>query len=144
VLFRSGMGIVQLHGEESAAYIKKISDLRIIKAFRVDDRFDARQLAGFPANAFLLDAFADGELGGTGKTFNWNVAAAALKYGHIILAGGLTPENVGQAILSVRPYAVDICSGIEVKPGKKDPQKMAALFKAIGKTRVELEKGALR
>jgi phosphoribosylanthranilate isomerase len=126
-----GIGTVQLHGGEPAAYARKIGDLRIIKVFRVDERFNVYQLAEFPAHAFLLDAYDSKQWGGTGKTFNWEVAVAARKFGRVILAGGLNPENIQQAIVAVRPYAVDICSGVELKPGKKDLKKMESLFKAI-------------
>lgn len=126
-----GLGTVQLHGEETAAYINKIGDLRIIKAFRVDEAFNVGQLAGFPAHAFLLDAYDTKQQGGTGKTFNWEVARAAGKFGRIILAGGLTPANIQQAVVAARPYAIDICSGVESTPGKKDFKKMESLFNAV-------------
>jgi phosphoribosylanthranilate isomerase len=77
---------------------------------------------------FLLDAAKRGEFGGTGKTFDWSIAAQAAKFHYVILAGGLTPENVAEAILAVRPYAVDVAGGVESSPGKKDPGKLRAFF----------------
>lgn len=130
-----GLGTIQLHGSESPEYIRKISEVRIIKAFRVNESFDVSQLAAYPVGAYLLDTYDSKQLGGTGKTFNWDVAAQAKPYGRVILAGGLSPENVADAILQVRPYAVDICSAIESEPGKKDFQKMEALFREVQRAR---------
>lgn len=133
-----GLGTIQLHGSESPEYIKKISEVRIIKAFRVNESFDVSQLAAYQVGAYLLDTYDSKQLGGTGKTFNWDVAAQAKPYGRVILAGGLSPENVADAILQVRPYAIDVCSAIESEPGKKDFQKMEALFREIRRARALL------
>lgn len=130
-----GLGTIQLHGSESPEYIKKISEVRIIKAFRVNESFDVSQLAAYQVGAYLLDTYDSKQLGGTGKTFNWDVAVQAKPFGRVILAGGLSPENVAEAILQVRPYAVDVCSAIESDPGKKDFQKMEALFREIQRAR---------
>jgi phosphoribosylanthranilate isomerase len=109
--------------------------VRIIKAFRVGENFDLTQLATFRVGAYLLDAYDATQLGGTGKTFNWDVAVQAKQHGRVILAGGLSSENVAEAILQVRPYAVDVCSAIESEPGKKDFQKMEALFREVHRGR---------
>ena len=130
-----GLGTIQLHGSESPEYVKKISEVRIIKAFRVGENFDLTQLAAFRVGAYLLDAYDATQLGGTGKTFNWDVAVQAKQHGRVILAGGLSSENVAEAILQVRPYAVDVCSAIESEPGKKDFQKMEALFREVHRAR---------
>jgi phosphoribosylanthranilate isomerase len=94
------------------------------------------------ASAFLLDADSKGQFGGTGHTADWQVAKTAARTHHIFLAGGLTPENVAEAIRVVKPYAVDVASGVESRPGKKDPGKLRAFFKAIvsanGKLSTEL------
>ena len=132
------LGAVQLHGSELPAYVRKIPELRIIKAFRIQEPFPLHQLGEFSVHAYLLDAYVPKQHGGTGKTFNWEVASAAKRYGRIILAGGLTPDNIRKAILTVQPYAVDICSGIERSPGRKDPVKMKELFQEIFKARLEL------
>jgi phosphoribosylanthranilate isomerase len=79
----------------------------------------------------LLDGFARGLHGGTGRTLDWNLARSAKRYGRIILAGGLTPENIAEAIRVAEPYAVDVCSGVEARPGRKDPARLRALFAAI-------------
>jgi phosphoribosylanthranilate isomerase len=133
-----GLGTIQLHGSESPEYVKKISEVRIIKAFRVGENFDLTQLAAFRVGAYLLDAYDAKQLGGTGKTFNWDVAVQAKQHGRVILAGGLSSENVAEAVLQVRPYAVDVCSAIESEPGKKDFQKMEALFREVHRARVLL------
>ena len=126
-----GLNAVQLHGSESPEYVKKVDELRVIKAFRVDSHFDLTSLSLYSAGAYLLDAFDPERIGGTGKVFDWEIAVAAKSYGRIILAGGLKQENIVEAISRVRPYAVDICSGVESEPGKKDHQKMTALFKQV-------------
>jgi phosphoribosylanthranilate isomerase len=130
-----GLGTIQLHGSESPEYIKKISEVRIIKAFRINETFAVSQLTAYQVGAYLLDAHDSKQLGGTGKTFDWDVAVQAKQYGRVILAGGLSPENIADAILRVRPYAVDVCSAIESEPGKKDFQKMEALFREIQRAR---------
>jgi phosphoribosylanthranilate isomerase len=138
IIHAIGIGSVQLHGSESPDYARKISELRLIKAFRVDEKFEVGQLASYRVGAYLLDAYDPKQVGGTGQTFNWDIAIAAKQHGRVILAGGLGPENVYDAILHVRPYAVDICSSIESEPGKKDLAKMATLFREINRARVAL------
>ncbi len=137
-----GMGTAQLHGSESVEYIKHLSELRVIKAFRVDEKFEVRQLSRYSVNAFLLDAHQEGQLGGTGKTFNWKLAIDAKGYGRIILAGGLNQENIYEAIRMVQPYAIDICSGVESEPGKKDVKKLDALFREIQRAHQEMGSSA--
>jgi phosphoribosylanthranilate isomerase len=126
-----GLGTIQLHGAESPDYVKKITEVRIIKAFRVNEEFDVAQLSAFQVGAYLLDAYDASQLGGTGKTFNWDVALQAKPYGRVILAGGLSSENIAEAIRQVQPYAVDVCSSVESEPGKKDVQKLEALFREV-------------
>jgi phosphoribosylanthranilate isomerase len=133
-----GLGTIQLHGSESPEYVKKISEVRIIKVFRVNENFDVAQLAAYQVGAYLLDTYDAKQLGGTGKTFNWDVAVQAKQHGRVILSGGLSSDNVAEAILQVRPYAVDVCSAIESKSGKKDFQKMEALFREIHRARALL------
>jgi phosphoribosylanthranilate isomerase len=81
--------------------------------------------------AFLLDTFKKGQVGGTGETFDWEVAREAKKYGQIVLAGGLTPDNVDQAIKIAQPQAVDTASGTEAAPGRKDPEKLRSFFSSV-------------
>ena len=125
-----GLDLVQLHGEESPAFCRKIRR-RVIKAFRVKDLQSIKQLEKFPVSGFLLDTFSDDLHGGTGKTFDWNLALPAKKMGPVILAGGLTPRNILQAVRQVRPYGVDVCSGVEKSPGIKDLEKVRAFLKNI-------------
>ncbi|MFA5354592.1 MAG: phosphoribosylanthranilate isomerase, partial [Thermodesulfovibrionales bacterium] len=107
----SGIQIPQLHGEETPEACRQW--LRPIKAFRVSDFSDLRILEKYKASAFLLDTYSSQEYGGTGQVFNWDIASEAKRFGRIILAGGLTPENIGRAVSHVRPYAVDVSSGVE-------------------------------
>ena len=121
---------VQLHGDESPAFCKKIRR-RVIKVIRVKDIQSLKKLSDYPVSSFLLDTFSEDQYGGTGKVFDWNLAYSAKKYGPIILAGGLTPNNVRQAIQRIRPYGVDVCSGVESQPGIKDHKKMQAFLKNV-------------
>ena len=121
---------VQLHGDESPAFCKKIRR-RVIKAIRVKDIQSLKKLSDYPVSSFLLDTFSEDQYGGTGKVFDWNLAYPAKKYGPIILAGGLTPINVHQAIQRIQPYGVDVCSGVESQPGIKDHKKMKAFLKNV-------------
>ena len=125
-----GLDLVQLHGEESPAFCRKIHR-RVIKAFRVKDLQSIKKLEKFPVSGFLLDTFSDDLHGGTGKNFDWNLALPAKKMGPVILAGGLTPRNILQAVRQVRPYGVDVCSGVEKSPGIKDLEKVSAFLKNI-------------
>ena len=120
---------VQLHGDESPQFCTLFEEKRVIKAFRMKDIKDLRAISRYRVNAFLLDAFSFTEYGGTGKTFNWQLAKEAKIIGRIILAGGLTPKNLPEPIQSVRPYAVDVSSGVEASPGKKDWKKMEEFIK---------------
>jgi phosphoribosylanthranilate isomerase len=118
-----GLDLVQLHGDESPEYCTGIKR-RIIKAFRVRDESSIADMASYPVAACLLDAWSPDAYGGTGRVFNWGIAAKAAAERTIILAGGLTAENVGEAIAAVHPYAVDVSSGVESAPGRKDPVKI--------------------
>lgn len=118
-----GLDIVQLHGEESPEFCDAVKR-RVIKAFRIKDIRSLEAINNYRTSAFLLDAWSPSAHGGTGRTFNWEIAATAAASGRIILAGGLTPENVAAAIELVRPYAVDVSSGVESAPGRKDIRKI--------------------
>ena len=124
-----GLDIVQLHGEESPDYCLAVKP-RLIKAFRVKDASVLDDLAHYRVSACLLDAWSPAAHGGTGTTFNWEIAARAAASRRIILAGGLTPENVAQAVATVRPYAVDVSSGVESEPGKKDAGLVSRFIRA--------------
>ena len=117
------LDMVQLHGDESPTFCKRMRR-RVIKAFRVKDMGSVKKLSKFQVSGFILDTFSESLHGGTGKVFDWNLALPAKKFGPVIMAGGLTPNNVRQAIQRVRPYGVDVCSGVESEPGIKDLLKV--------------------
>ena len=127
---RCNLDRVQLHGNESPMFCKKIHR-RVIKAIRVKDIQSLKKLSDYPVSSFLLDTFSEDQYGGTGRVFDWNLAYPAKKYGPIILAGGLTPNNVRQAIQRIQPYGVDVCSGVESQPGIKDHKKMQTFLKNV-------------
>jgi len=128
-----GLALAQLHGDETAAYCQDLGR-PALKALRLKDRKSYRALAEFQGRAnirgFVVDAFSDELYGGTGRITDWNLAAEAARSARILLAGGLSPENVGTAVRLVRPYGVDVSSGVEACPGKKDPAKLAAFIAA--------------
>lgn len=121
-MYYSGVRVLQLHGDETPDFCRKMSR-PVIKAIRVSGPESLRPLPLYPVAAFLLDSSSE-SLGGSGQTFDWNLAVEAKKAGRIILAGGLALENVREAVMKVRPYAVDVCSGVEKEPGKKDHAKL--------------------
>ncbi|MBM4301354.1 MAG: phosphoribosylanthranilate isomerase [Deltaproteobacteria bacterium] len=127
-----GLDWVQLHGQESPDYCLSLGR-RVIKGFRIKDGTSLKDLALYrgAVQAFLLDTYKPGQVGGTGESFDWHLALEAKPYGRIILAGGLNAENVAQAIATALPAAVDAASGTEAAPGKKDPDKLRAFFKAV-------------
>lgn len=127
ILQASGAQMAQLHGDESSEYCSAVGAERVIKALRVGDGFDVRQVLNYPAWAILLDAFDKKLYGGTGKTANWEVAREAAKLTRLFLAGGLSPENIAEAICSVEPFAIDVNSGVEISPGVKDVDKLKKL-----------------
>ena len=118
------LSLLQFHGEETPEFCTKFGVMSM-KAFRVRDAESLRALADYNTDAWLLDAYSPGALGGTGEKFNWELAIEARKLGRpIFLAGGLTPDNVGDAVSLVQPFGVDVSSGVEISPGKKDPAKV--------------------
>lgn len=123
-----GLDLVQLHGDESPGFCKLVKS-RIIKAIRVRNETSLESMFSYEVSAFLLDAWSPLAHGGTGLTFDWELAVAASGKGRIILAGGLTPENVADAVKRVHPYAVDVSSGVEASAGKKDPDRIREFIK---------------
>ncbi len=125
-----GLNLLQFHGDEPSDFCTQFG-LMSVKALRVRDAESLGVLAQFQTDAFLLDACSPAGRGGTGETFNWDLAVAARRFGKpIFLAGGLTPENVADAVKKVNPFAVDVSSGVESAPGKKDPAKVRAFIAA--------------
>ncbi|MBS1840500.1 MAG: phosphoribosylanthranilate isomerase [Acidobacteria bacterium] len=133
------LSAIQLHGDECSAYVTYCNKfLPVIKALRIDSKFSPARLGKYrKASAFLLDASQPGQFGGTGKTADWSMAQKTVEargaVRPILLAGGLTPENVGEAILTVRPYAVDVASGVESRPGIKDAGKLREFFAEVAR-----------
>lgn len=134
------LSLAQLHGDETPAVVDAVARrLPVIKALPIGQGTAAPDFSRYrSASAFLLDSPASGQYGGTGTTGNWHLARVAAQTQRIILAGGLTPENVGEAIRIVRPYAVDVASGVELRPGKKDPAKLRSFFDEVGRASREI------
>jgi len=128
-----GFALAQLHGDETAVYCQQLGR-PVLKAFRPKDRGSLLALAEFQGRAgvrgFLIDAFSDQAYGGTGQTVDWTLAAEVARAVPVLLAGGLTSSNVAEAVRLVRPYGVDVSSGVELSPGKKDPGKVSAFIEA--------------
>ena len=126
-----GLNLLQFHGDEESNFCTQFG-LMSVKALRVRDSESLQTLENFNTDAFLLDAYSKAGLGGTGEKFNWDLAVAAQKFGKpIFLAGGLSPENVADAVKQVRPFAVDVSSGVESAPGKKDAAKVRAFIASV-------------
>ena len=124
---------VQLHGNEQPSEAQDLAGrFRVIKAFAAGPRFKLATLAKYKAaSAFLLDGYRSGLYGGTGRTGNWRLARQAKRYGAVIVAGGLRPDNVAQAIAEAQPFGIDVASGVESRPGKKDPRAMRELMREV-------------
>jgi len=117
------LSAVQLYGNEGADDLVGF-ETSVIKVFRVKPDFDVEVMRNYVVDAFLLDTHSEAKMGGTGRTFDWNIALRAKEYGKIILSGGLTPENIADAVQFVQPYGVDVSSGVEREIGRKDPIKV--------------------
>ena len=135
----SGISRVQLHGDEKPDLCRRLP-WRCIKAFRFTEKVQPEMMADYPVHAFLIEGFHGDLYGGSGVKADWDRVATLHGYGRIILAGGLTPDNVREALATVRPYAVDVCSGVEATPGIKDAAKVRAFVKYAKSTAGE-EKG---
>jgi phosphoribosylanthranilate isomerase len=123
----AGVTALQLHGDESPAYCRELSDRYVIKTLTVSGDFDIQMVQDYDVNAVMLDTRDNNLRGGTGRVFDWSVAIEVNKVApKLFLAGGLSPENIGEAIELVRPYAVDACSALEDSPGIKNHERMRA------------------
>jgi len=132
VASEAGVSAIQLHGDESPDYCSALRDSYVIKAFAVTEAFDIRTILEYSIDAVLLDASHHKLRGGTGQVIDWAVAKRVGKLDvKMFLAGGLTPENVREAIDTVNPYAVDACSGVERVPGMKDHRRLHEFFMAV-------------
>ncbi|OGC86863.1 MAG: hypothetical protein A2142_08770 [candidate division Zixibacteria bacterium RBG_16_48_11] len=121
---------VQLHGNEDRAYLKQLK-IPFLKVFQVQNEAILAEIKNFRLSFFMLDTFIDGRSGGTGKTFNWDIALQAKKLGRVFLSGGLTAENVRGVLEKVNPYGVDVCSGVEKSPGKKGLVKVTKFIQEV-------------
>lgn len=132
-----GLTMLQLHGDEGPSFCAEAArrtGCRVIKAIQVRSRADLQALEAFHTDLHLLDAHATGLRGGTGETFDWELAAHHGGDIPVILSGGLQPGNVGDAIGAVDPWGVDVATGVEAQPGRKDPARMEAFFAAVRAT----------
>src|SRR5690242_12263064 len=132
-----GLTMLQLHGDEGPAYCSEAArrtGAKVIKAVRVRSGADVQALSSFHTDYHLLDSYTAGVPGGTGETFAWEIARHHRGATPLILSGGLNPDNVAEAISVVRPFAVDVASGVELAPGRKDPDKLRAFAAAVAST----------
>jgi phosphoribosylanthranilate isomerase len=128
----AGIQVVQLHGDESPEYCGELKAWPLIKALRIDNQGIRENLNEYQhVRSFLLDVRDDVLFGGTGRSFDWKLARDLKSSRPVILAGGLGPENVREAVRVARPYGVDVCSGVEIAPGRKDPEKMRAFMNEV-------------
>ncbi len=128
----SGVRAIQLHGDEPPDYCRLLKDRYVIKALRAGADFSPERVMEYETQAILLDAFSAATYGGTGRTVDWSLARRTRELTpRLFLAGGLTPENIAEAIAAVSPYAVDACSGLESAPGRKDAARVRAFIKAV-------------
>lgn len=124
------LDFLQFHGNETPYYCEQFA-VPYWKAFRLKDEGTLELMKKYQPDAYLVDAYLPGKLGGIGLVANWDLAARAKQFGKIILAGGLNPENIENAIATIEPWAVDVCSGVEAEPGIKDHKKMAEFIERV-------------
>lgn len=130
---RCGLDLMQFHGSETPEYCR-LFGRKAVKAFRVKDAASLAGVNEYGDGPIVLDAFVEGLAGGTGRTFDWDLAGRLAGHSRIILSGGLNPGNVVEAIAKIRPYAVDVSSGVESAPGRKDARKISEFIKAVRRT----------
>jgi phosphoribosylanthranilate isomerase len=131
---RAHLSLLQFHGEEGPSFCaeaRRRTGAKVIKAFRVRSTDEVHAAGAFRTDLHLFDTYRKGVRGGTGASFDWGLLAGRRSKIPMVLAGGLTPENVGNAIETVHPYAVDVVTGVEASPGRKDPDKVAAFLEAV-------------
>jgi phosphoribosylanthranilate isomerase len=131
---RVGLTLVQLQGDEGPSFCAEVArrtGARVIKAVALRDAGSVRELERFHTDFHLVDGHSAGLRGGTGKTFDWSLLAQRRGHVPVIVSGGLMPENVGDAIRTTKPFAVDVASGVEARPGRKDPARLESFFAAV-------------
>jgi phosphoribosylanthranilate isomerase len=126
----TGVRVVQLHGSESLDFVRTIP-YPVIKVFRPGPGFRTEEFEAFRGATIMIDTYMTGKIGGTGETADWNVALRAKRFGRIILGGGLAADNIEVAITTVRPYAVDVSSGVEDRPGRKNHDLMRRFLDGV-------------
>ena len=134
---REELTILQLHGDEGPQFCSEAArrtGAKVMKAFRVRSAADIQAAEAFRTDFHLFDAYRRRAPGGTGESFDWELLAGRRSKVPMVMAGGLTPENVGEAMAAAKPYAVDVVSGVEAEPGRKDPEKVEAFFEAVRAT----------
>ncbi len=139
---RCHLTVLQLHGDEGPAYCREAArrtGAKVMKAVRVRDGAQLKDLERFHTDFHLLDAYSPGRPGGTGETFDWELARRHPRTPPVVLSGGLTADNVGEAVAVARPFAVDVASGTEAAPGRKDPAKLTAFMGAVEAADARLE-----
>ena len=134
-----GLDTLQFHGEETPEFCRQFAPLKVVKAFRIQNAASLEPLPGYDVDAWLLDSYVAGTRGGTGEKFNWDLACQAKELGRpVILAGGLTPENIADAVQQVWPFGVDVSSGVETAPGQKDAGLVRQFIEIVRSTEQEL------
>lgn len=131
------LNIAQLHGDENLEYICKIN-YSIIKVFRISQNFNFNNLSKYAHLNILLDTYNQKEFGGTGENFDWDMIPQEIR-NKIILAGGISENNLEEIFYKIKPYAIDVSSSLEIKPGKKNHEKLKTLFRKINELRKEIE-----
>jgi phosphoribosylanthranilate isomerase len=134
VIDTSGIKMVQLHGYESPEYCTSFGSFPVMKAFRVKQPFNLEDVLQYPCSLYLLDSYNKKLAGGTGSTFDWELAQPVAQNVNVMLAGGLTPENIVDAVETVKPYGVDVNSGVEDEPGIKSHSKLERIFANLGQS----------
>lgn len=132
------LDVLQLHGNETPSYCSGFGR-KVVKSFRVKDSLERSDVEKYSVDAFLFDSWVRGVPGGTGHTFEWQLLERVKGLGPFVLSGGLTPDNVEEAIERVRPYAVDVCSGVEERPGQKSPQKLKDFMATVKRSERRLD-----
>ena len=125
-----GLQFAQLHGHETPRRVERLAGIHVLKTIRVASEADIRKIGKYRVDGFVLDSYVKGKPGGTGESFDWTLARAASSTAPIILAGGLRPDNVAEAIRTVRPYGVDTASGVESAPGQKSKELVLKFIRA--------------
>lgn len=131
IISATGVKVAQFSGLESPEYCDSMGRFGVFKAFHVRPPFSFENLKPYHVNMFVLDTYVPGKNGGTGETFDWSLATPVARKTRVMLAGGLTPANVVEAVETVCPYAVDVSSGVESSPGEKSPHLMEAFFRSL-------------